>query len=561
LTSIRRSIGDGAAGQRPGQVIAEGFPIAGSPYLSDGKLTRAELREAVLKTAFPLNQDNAVSIPVFPFPLTAPYQGDINVLFEGYGAATPNGAKRAINVLLGKTPLPVREAEDRFFEIDRQIRDSLWGGYDRDANGTKDSAAPLGAFNLGVAELETVPSTLVTIRKVSETLQLAELNQMNGANAYTFYLHRGSEGEPGIEPSCANAVTYMDQADSTGDFEPCFTNRATSVLAAYRPLGIWPTTTDSTVAIPAGSNIQVELYVATDQVSVVRPTGVLMAGDRVIGTGPGTPLPTIGSGPWISQGSPVAPPAPIPSGVTIDENKCRELGEFCWNKFNWSFTTDRPAIAGEQLTFQVQLIGARAWSFGYEGQHRSLITIVPAPLPPTGLEFGATINSPAEGEEVPNGEVVALGTAQFPDLGTTEAGDHPTRKRVDVSVDDPNFGSPIEATLDEAYGMWSAPLGRLTAGAHTLYARAAIDTNYSPVTSRSFTVSMLSGNERVEWQVVANGAQPDPTSWRPANGVLQYSFEVNTSVYGRGTFQIYVRLMNGDAQVAITSVTARFSGR
>jgi hypothetical protein len=144
------------------------------------------------------------------------------------------------------------------------------------------------------------------------------------------------------------------------------------------------------------------------------------------------------------------------------------------------------------------MIGARAWSFGYEGQHRSLITIIPAPLPPTGLEFGTAITSPAQGEEVPNGEVVALGTAQFPDLGSTESGDHPTRKHVDVSVDDPNFGSPVEATLDEASGVWSAPLGRLTLGAHTLYARAAIDTNYSAVTSHSFTVSALSGDERVE---------------------------------------------------------------
>ena len=561
LTTIRRQIGDGAAGQRPGQVIAEGFPVAGSPYLSDGKLTRAELREAILKTAFPLNQDNAVSIPVYPFPLTAPYQGDINVLFEGYGAATPNGAKRAIDVLLGKMPLPVREAEDRFFEIDRQIRDSLWGGYDRDANGSTDSAASLGVFDLGVADVATAEATLVTLRKVSEMQALNELNQVNGANAYTFYLHRGSEGEPGIEPSCGNAVTYMDQTDSTADFEPCFTNRATSVLAAYRPLGIWPTTSDITIPIPAGSSVQVELYIATDQVTVVRPTGVLMAGDRVIGTGAGTPLPTIGSGPWISQGSPVVPPEPLPSGVMIDENRCQELGEMCWNKFNWSFTTDRPAIAGEQLTFQVQLIGARAWSFGYEGQHRSLITVIPAPLPPTGMEFGAAISSPAQGEEVPNGEVVALGTAQFPDFGSTEPGDHPTRQRVDVSVDDPNFGFPIEATLDESSGTWSAPLGHLTPGTHTIYARAAIDTNYSPVTSHSFTVSQLSGDERVEWQVVASGAQPDPAYWRPANGVLQYSFEVNTAVHGKGTFQIYVRLMKGDAQLAITSVTAKFSGK
>jgi len=561
LTNIRRQIGDGAAGQRPGQVIAEGFPIAASPYLSDGKLTRAELREAILKTAFPLNQDNAVSIPVFPFPLTAPYQGDINVLFEGYGAATPNGAKRAIDVLLGKMPLPVREAEDRFFEIDRQIRDSIWGGYDRDADGTTDTAAALGTFDIGVADVQTAAATLVTIRRVAETLALAEFTQVNGANAFTYYLHRGSEGEPGIEPSCANAVTYMDQTDSAADFEPCFTNRATSVLAAFRPLGIWPSTTDTTIPIPAGSTVQVELYLATDQVSVVRPTGVLMAGDRELGSGAGTPLPTIGSGPWISQGSPVAPPEPLPSGVTIDENQCRELGELCWNKFNWSFTTVRPAIAGEQLTFQVQMIGARAWSFGYEGQHRSLLIIIPAPLPPAGLEFGVAINSPAQGEEVPNGEVVALGTAQFPDLGSTEAGDHPTRKHVDVSVDDPNFGSPVEATFDEASGAWSAPLGRLTPGAHTLYARAAIDTNYSPVTSRSFTVSALSGDERVEWQVVANGAAPDPAYWRPANGMLQYSFEVNTSIHGKGTFQIYVRLMRGDVQLAITAVTAKFSGK
>ena len=90
-----------------------------------------------------------------------------------------------------------------------------------------------------------------------------------------------------------------------------------------------------------------------------------------------------------------------------------------------------------------------------------MITIVPAPLPATGLEFGAAIDSPAEGETVPNGEVVALGTAQFPDLGSSESGDHPTRKHVDVAVDDPSFSSPIEATLDDASGTWSAPLGHL----------------------------------------------------------------------------------------------------
>ena len=38
---------------------------------------------------------------------------------------------------------------------------------------------------------------------------------------------------------------------------------------------------------------------------------------------------------------------------------------------------------------------ARARAFGYKGQHRSLITIVPALLPPTGFEFGVNITSPS----------------------------------------------------------------------------------------------------------------------------------------------------------------------
>jgi hypothetical protein len=186
---------------------------------------------------------------------------------------------------------------------------------------------------------------------------------------------------------------------------------------------------------------------------------------------------------------------------------------------------------------------------------------VVAPLPPSGLEFGAAIDSPAAGEEVPYGEVVALGTASFPDLGGDEAGPHPVQKRVEVWLDDPSFGEPVEATLDVDTGAWSAPLGRLSPGAHTLYARAAFDQTYSAATTRAFTVSQLSGDERVEWQVVASGAQPDPDYWRPANSVLRYSFQVNTTVYGKGTFDLYVRLLEGDAQTAITKVRVKFSGR
>ena len=562
LTAIRRQIGDGAAGQRPGQVVAEGFPIAGSPYLSDGKLTRGELREAVLKTALPLNQDNAQQIPIYPYPLTAPYNGDINVLFEGYGAATPNSAKRAIDVLLGKMQLPVRAAEDRWFEIDRQVRDSLWGGHDRDGDGTSDPAAPLGAFGLGVADVETTEALLVSLAKITNATSLDSLTQQQtGANAHTYWLHRSSEGEPQVADSCANGVTYMDQSDSAGDHEPCFTNRATSVLAAFRPLGMWPTVTDADFAIPAGSNVTIDLWIASDQVTVARPSGVLMATDRVLGEGAGTPTPLIGSGPWISQGSPVVV-SPLPAGVTIDQNMCEELGESCWNRLSWSFDTTRHAIAGEQLTFQVALIGVRAWSFGYEGQHRSKITITPAPIP-AELDHGVTITEPAEGAKVPDQTpFTASGFASFPALGTTEAGDHPAAKRVDVSVDDPTFANAIEATLtlnaDETAGSWSAPIPGLAPGSHTIYAKARLGDIDSPVTHRTFTALDIKTTPRVQWQIVPDGASPSADGWTSATGVLEYSFQFDTRAYGSGSFDIYTRLLEGGAQTAITSVRARF---
>ena len=566
LTSIRRSIGDNSVGQRAGQVVAQGTPF-GATYLADGKLTRAELREAVLKTAFPLNQDNTQSIPIFPYPLTAPYRGDINVVFEGYGAATPNSAKRAVDVLLGKMPLPNREAEDRWFAIDRQIRDSIWGGYDRNGDGVNDSEAALGTFGIGLTEVQSANATLIAIAEITNGMARASLSETTGANALAYWLHRGSEAEPGVAPGCGNGVTYMDQNDSTGDFDPCFENRATTVLAAYRPVGIWPTTSDSTVALPSGSSVQVELYLATDQATLVRPTGVLMASDRVLGMGAGTPTPTIGSGPWISQGFPVNPNIitiggvpPLPAGVKIDQNKCVELGELCWNKLVWSFTTTRPAIPGEPLTFQVQLMGVRAWSFGYEGQHRSSIVIVPGSGTGAGLEFGTTIDDPAEGAKLSEGAFDVFGTATFPQLGTTEAGDHPTIKRVDVSVDDANFANPVQANLDEDSGTWWAPIPGLAVGAHTLYARASIDTNSSPVVTRHITVLDTQTSPRVQWQVTPRGGTPTATAWQPATGLLSYSFEIDTRTYGRGDFTIHTRLLEQGAPTASTSVNAKFSG-
>ena len=538
LTRVRQAVGDGAAGQKAGQVVAEGLPVE-SPFLADGRLTRSELREAVLKTAYPLNVENNPSM--FPYPATAPYTGDPNVLFEGYGAATPESAQRAIDVLLGNADLPERPFEDDFFALDRQIRDSIYGGYDRTADGEPDYEG-LAALGLTREMVSTYEGSLAALRAAGELAAQAAAAvpaQPAGTNPINYYLHRRVAAAPGTSDCAAvNNEQYTDRADTAGDLEPCFESRVTSVAAAYRPVGIFASTDTLDAPLPAGSRVDVNLYIAGETPSMIRPTGVLMATDREIGTGAGAFQPVLGSG---------------PGGAA-----CRTLGEACWTPYKFSFATTRPAFTGEQLTFQVQLIGARSWAFGFEGAHNSRISITPAPAPESGLEFGVTITEPtADSRPSESESVIAGGTATFPDLGEdpTGAGEHPTSRRVEVSVDDPSFASPIEATLNAKTGEWTAPLGDLAVGAHIVYARAAMDRSYSEVASSSFEVVP---DAVVQWQVIKRTARPSATAWQPASGFDQWSFTFNTASYGRGTFTILVRVVEGNVELTRTSVRATF---
>ena len=135
LRGVREALGDYRTGVRPGQVIAEGQPIVASPYLADGQLTRRELRGVMLKTAAPLDARTSV----FPYPANT--NADGRTVFEGYGVAAPNAAERALAVLLGQAELPNRSEEDSFFAVDCEIRDGLYGSYDRDGDGNADSCA------------------------------------------------------------------------------------------------------------------------------------------------------------------------------------------------------------------------------------------------------------------------------------------------------------------------------------------------------------------------------------------------------------------------------------
>ncbi|MCI0344185.1 MAG: S8/S53 family peptidase, partial [Chloroflexi bacterium] len=573
LTRVRQAIGDPSVGQRPGQVVAVGTAIPDSIFLDDGKLTRAELRDAVLKTAFPLNTDNAPS--TFPYPLTAPYiNAETNVLFEGYGAATPEGAARAVDVILGRAVMPDRSFEDQFMAASRAVKDTLYGGYDRDGDGDEDFEG-LAGTSLSAVDANTIEYAVYALGLAAEQLDYA-VDKVDyaveggeyaveggdyavgvpqyavGQNALTYYLHRSFSAEPEKTVSC-NAddnEAYMDRSDSAGDLE-CFENRVTSIAAAYRPLGIYASTDALEAPLPAGSDVYVSLYVAAETPSIIQPTGVLVATDREIGTGSGTFRPVLGAG--TGDGSNVQGNA-VPAA-----SLCSALGELCWTKFDFSFETTRPAFTGEQLTFQVQLIGARAWAFGHEGAHASKVAIVEAPMPPTGLDFGVTIDEPAAGSRVTSGsDAIAGGRVTFPDLGDdpTGAGDHPTSHEVEVALDDPTFGQRIQADLDEAAGTWSVPLGALANGSHTLYARARMGSTTSAATSVTFAVGP---EARVEWQIVKKNAAPEPSAWRSASGVLSWSFTFETSEYGNGQRTLVVRLVEGGLETARTTVRLRLT--
>ena len=542
LTEVRRAIGDGRAGQRAGQVVARGTAIPGSVFLADGELTRAELREAVLKTAFPLNQENRPS--TFPFPMTAPYlTPETNMLFEGYGAATPEGARRAVDVILGRALVPDRSFEDQFNALDQAVKDTLYGGYDRDGDGDVDYQG-LGGTSLTPTSVASVEGTLYALGLAAEKLGVLgeTLSAQSGQNAETYYLHRRMAAEPGTEVNCTadDNESYMDTTDTAGDLE-CFENRVTSVPAAYRPLGIYPASINLEAPLPAGSDVYVTLFVTSATPTVGRATGTLMATDREIGTGMSgmQPMLGFGTGPGSNaQGN------PLPEG-----GGCATAGELCWTRFDVSFETTRPAFTGEHLTFQIALLGVREYAFGHEGLHASKVAIVSAPMPASGLEFGTTIDSPADGSSLPSGsEIVAGGRVSFPDLGSdpTGAGDHPSQRVVEVSLDDAAFTSPRQAAWDAESGTWSVSLGTLPDGNHTLYARARMDTTTSAVASSAFTVAP---DARVEWQVVRRNGAPSATGWQTADGLFSWSFQFGTGAYGNGSWTIVTRLVEGDLEV------------
>ena len=126
LLAVRRALGDAVEGihvdPSSQSVPALGPANVAGGLASDGVLTRGELQEAVFKTARPgqIDPENFLFDPLV-IPDSPAY-----FTMQGYGLANVASAGRAIDVLLGKTPMPQRPEVDAWIAAIDLIRDSVW---------------------------------------------------------------------------------------------------------------------------------------------------------------------------------------------------------------------------------------------------------------------------------------------------------------------------------------------------------------------------------------------------------------------------------------------------
>jgi hypothetical protein len=250
-------------------------------------------------------------------------------------------------------------------------------------------------------------------------------------------------------------------------------------------------------------------------------------------------------------------PKPVPGFVNAAG--CQVAGERGWTPFSFEFETKRPAVAGEQVTFSVSQTGTPNWAYGYEGEHRSVFKITPAPMPKNGLEFGVTITDPQSGGSVPTGPFTVSGDVAFPDLGPDpkNAGFHPTVEKVQLSIDDPDFNT-IYAKVNPTKGRYTVPLNGLRKGVHTVYVRAVRDGYPSEVAVLTFNVGAGNPINQVQWQVVeGRNAPPQPGNWATAVGVANYEFGFDADSFEDGPVTIHTQTVQNGRVTAREQVTTR----
>jgi hypothetical protein len=134
LLEARRTLRDPNVGVRAGGVLAEaheGAKLPASGPLADGKFTMDELRQVMFQTALspptvdpsdgdPCGAGTTIEIPPGATPETL-------YPFIGYGEINHKSVARALEVLNGTAPMPVRSNLDAMYNADYQLRKAIYG--------------------------------------------------------------------------------------------------------------------------------------------------------------------------------------------------------------------------------------------------------------------------------------------------------------------------------------------------------------------------------------------------------------------------------------------------
>lgn len=128
LLEARKALGDVREGihtVRGTRVPASGK--RGKGLLTDGVLTRAELHDAVLKTAMP----GAFDPETFSYePISTIPDTPLSYTQQGYGVANKASALRAVAVIVGRAPMPDRADVDTWIAAMDTLRNAIWNPAD-----------------------------------------------------------------------------------------------------------------------------------------------------------------------------------------------------------------------------------------------------------------------------------------------------------------------------------------------------------------------------------------------------------------------------------------------
>ncbi|MHB8604170.1 MAG: PKD domain-containing protein [Thermoplasmatota archaeon] len=385
LLNARIAIGDTLAGQKTSaqasgqsQAVAVGTPIASSPYLSDGVLTRSELWRANFLCASAAGSG-------IGFPGDGPAT-PVDYAYIGYGVADAAESNCATQALIGAAAAPAANANaDQFFDVDHKIRQDLWGTWagPTDHPSTLPSALQ-AAPPTTLADVNTLDAATKTLH---DTLARYGLDASGAVTTETYYLHR---------TACAGASDpiFMDRTPAAAKEAGDGCGGVASNMDQT-----WTATLVTASSFAAGSAVSAHIEGFT---LVPEPNVVITA--TLSGDSAGT----------VGAGSATATSVSVAAVTT----PCTD-----WNV---QFVTTKDIPAGETLTLHATSnTGSGDIPICYQGgAAASRVALTGASSSGGGGSGQATANiaSPAQGADFDpaKGPVVISGTATFPPAAASE---------------------------------------------------------------------------------------------------------------------------------------------